>query len=186
MTDILEIIRPHVHLERQGKNYVGLCPFHQEKTPSFTVDPSEQTFCCLGCGACGDAGEFVNLMLTKGPGVVLNVNLHIAPNFTGRVVVQLKEGRHVCDYPLVNGEHIATLPSFLEMARLAGWSVTPEQGDAMRNVKVLDAFNALNKIQALAAAAGFLTSSEEEEEMCFSLVDLIEGIAREAAEADHG
>lgn len=31
MTDILEIIRPHVHLERQGKNYVGLCPFHQEK-----------------------------------------------------------------------------------------------------------------------------------------------------------
>ncbi|EDQ9945506.1 DNA primase, partial [Salmonella enterica subsp. enterica serovar Gaminara] len=99
MTDILEIIRPHVHLELQGKNYVGLCPFHQEKTPSFTVDPSEQTFCCLGCGACGDAGEFANLMLTKGPGVVLNVNLHVAPNFTGRVVVQLKEGRHVCDYP---------------------------------------------------------------------------------------
>ncbi|HBB6655314.1 TPA: DNA primase [Salmonella enterica] len=128
MTDILEIIRPHVHLERQGKNYVGLCPFHQEKTLSFTVDPSEQTFCCLGCGACGDAGEFANLMLTKGPGVVLNVNLHVAPNFTGRVVVQLKEGRHVCDYPLVNGEHVATLPSFLEMARLAGWYVTPEQG----------------------------------------------------------
>lgn len=44
MTDILEIIRPHVHLERQGKNYVGLCPFHQEKTPSFTVDPSDRLF----------------------------------------------------------------------------------------------------------------------------------------------
>lgn len=67
-------------------------------------------------------------MLMKGAGAVLNVNLHVAPNFTGRVVVQLKEGRHVCDYPLVNGEHIATLPSFLEMARLAGWAVTPEQG----------------------------------------------------------
>ncbi|HHX9823543.1 TPA: hypothetical protein ACVTEZ_002666 [Salmonella enterica subsp. enterica serovar Weltevreden] len=52
----------------------------------------------------------------------------------------------------------------------------------MRNTKVLDAFNALNKIQALAAAAGFLTSSEEEEEMCFRLVDLIEQIAREAGE----
>ncbi|ECO8650312.1 hypothetical protein FXR45_20955 [Salmonella enterica] len=52
----------------------------------------------------------------------------------------------------------------------------------MRNTKALDAFNALNKIQALAAAAGFLTSSEEEEEMCFRLVDLIERIAREAAE----
>ncbi|ECK6134559.1 DNA primase, partial [Salmonella enterica] len=110
------------------KNYVGLCPFHQEKTPSFTVDPSEQAFCCLGCGAHGDAGEFTKLMLIKGSGAVLNVNLHVAPNFTGRVVVQLKEGRHVCDYPLVNGEHVATLPSFLEMARRAGWSVKPEQG----------------------------------------------------------
>ncbi|EAW8184372.1 DNA primase [Salmonella enterica] len=128
MTDILEIIRPHVHLERQGKNYVGLCPFHQEKTPSFTVDPVTQTFCCLGCGAHGDAGEFAKMMLMKGAGTVLNVNLHVAPDFTGRVVVQLKEGRHVCDYPLVNGEHIATLPSFLEMAHRAGWSVTPEQG----------------------------------------------------------
>lgn len=56
----------------------------------------------------------------------------------------------------------------------------------MRNVKVLNAFNALNKIQALAAAAGFLTFSEGEEEVCYMLVDLIEQIAREAAEADNG
>jgi DNA primase len=53
MSDILEIIGQHVQLEHQGKKYVGLCPFHQEKTPSFTVDPSAQTFCCLGCGAKG-------------------------------------------------------------------------------------------------------------------------------------
>lgn len=128
MTDILKIIRAHVHLERQGKNYVGLCPFHSEKTPSFTVDPAAQTFSCLGCGAHGDTREFAKQMLMKGLTAVLNVNLHVSPNFTGRVVVQLKEGRHVCDYPLVNGEHIATLPSFLEMAQRAGWSVTPEQG----------------------------------------------------------
>lgn len=128
MTDILELISAHVQLEPQGKNHVGLCPFHSEKTPSFTVDPSAQTFCCLGCGAQGDAGEFAKLMLMKGLTTVLNVNLHIAPNFTGSVVVQLKEGRHVCDYPLLNGEHIATLPSFLEMAQQAGCSVTPGQG----------------------------------------------------------
>lgn len=128
MTDILEIIRRQVHLERQGKNYVGLCPFHQEKTPSFTVDPSAQTFCCLGCGAQGGTGEFAKLMLVKGLNHVLNVNLHVAPNFTGRVVVHLSEGRQVCDYLLLNGEHIATLSSFLEMARRAGWSVKPEQG----------------------------------------------------------
>ncbi len=128
MSDILKIIGKHVQLERQGKNYVGLCPLHNEKTPSFTVDPSAQTFCCLGCGTQGDAEEFTKQMLMKGLTAVLNVNLHVAPDFTGRVVVQLKEGRHVCDYPLVNGEHIATLPSFLEMAQRAGWSVTSEQG----------------------------------------------------------
>lgn len=56
----------------------------------------------------------------------------------------------------------------------------------MRNVKVLDAFNALNKIQALAAAVGFLTSSTEEEQLCLELIELIEKIAREAVEADNG
>ena len=128
MSDILKIIGQHVQLEKQGKNYVGLCPLHSEKTPSFMVDPAAQTFRCFGCSVHGDAADFAKLMLMKGLNTVANVNLHVAPNFTGRVVVQLKEGRHVCDYPLVNGEHVATLPSFLEMARRAGWSVTPEQG----------------------------------------------------------
>lgn len=128
MSDILKTIGSSVHLDRQGKNYVGFCPFHSEKTPSFTVDPVTQTFRCLGCGAHGDTAEFEKLMLRKGLRTLLSVDLHVAQNFTGCVVVQLKEGRHVCDYPLVNGEHIATLPSFLEMARRAGWSVTPEQG----------------------------------------------------------
>ncbi|ENB7488833.1 CHC2 zinc finger domain-containing protein [Citrobacter koseri] len=128
MSDILKTVGSSVHLDRQGRNYVGFCPFHSEKTPSFTVDPAAQTFRCLGCGAHGDAEEFAKLLLEKGLCTLLSVNLHVSPNFTGRVVVQLKEGRHVCDYPLVNGEHIATLPSFLEMARRAGWSVTPEQG----------------------------------------------------------
>lgn len=128
MNDILKIIGQHVQLERQGKNYIGLCPFHHEKTPSFTVDPATQTFRCLGCRAHGDACEFAKLMLVKGLNTVTTVNLHVSPNFTGRVVVQLKEGRLVCDYPLVNGEHVATLPLLLEMARRAGWTVTPEQG----------------------------------------------------------
>lgn len=128
MTDILEIIRPHVQLERQGKNYVGLCPFHQEKTPSFTVDPSAQTFCCLGCGMKGDAAEFASLMWERGLAATTNVNLHVGAGFTGTVVVHLEEGKYVCDYPLVNGEVIATLPSFLEIARRAGWSVTSEHG----------------------------------------------------------
>jgi hypothetical protein len=55
----------------------------------------------------------------------------------------------------------------------------------MRSVKVLDAINALAKIQALAAAAGYLTSGEREEQICFELVDLIEEIARRGAEAEN-
>lgn len=128
MSDILKIIGSCVHLDRQGKNYVGFCPLHSEKTPSFTVDPAAQTFRCFGCDVHGDAADFAKLMLEHGLAAVLNVNLHVAPGFTGTVVVHLREGRHVCDYPLVNGEHIATLSSFLEMARQAGWSVTSEQG----------------------------------------------------------
>ncbi|AHE73328.1 hypothetical protein M942_20085 [Enterobacter ludwigii] len=54
MSDILKLIGQHVHMDPQGRNYVGLCPFHSEKTPSFTVDPSAQTFCCLGCGIQGE------------------------------------------------------------------------------------------------------------------------------------
>lgn len=55
----------------------------------------------------------------------------------------------------------------------------------MRSVKVLDAINALAKIQALAAAAGYLTSGEREEQICFELIDLIEEIARCSAEAEN-
>lgn len=128
MSDILKIIGSCVHLDRQGKNCVGFCPLHSEKTPSFTVDPEAQTFRCFGCGVHGDAADFAKLMLEKGLNTLLNVNLHVAPGFTGTVIVHLKNGRLVCDYPLVNGEYVATLPAFLEMARRAGWSVKPEQG----------------------------------------------------------
>ncbi|HEI8999791.1 TPA: hypothetical protein SLH12_002280 [Citrobacter koseri] len=56
----------------------------------------------------------------------------------------------------------------------------------MRNVKAGIGLDALHKIQALASAAGFLTSSVEEEQLCLELIELIEKIAREAAEADNG
>ncbi|MBH1930900.1 hypothetical protein [Serratia rubidaea] len=55
----------------------------------------------------------------------------------------------------------------------------------MRSVKVLDAINALDKIQVLAAAAGYLTSSEKEEQLCFELIELIEETARRGVEAEN-
>jgi len=57
--DIVAIVSEHVALRRSGKNYVGLCPFHAEKTPSFTVSPDKQMFHCFGCQAGGDVITFV-------------------------------------------------------------------------------------------------------------------------------
>lgn len=57
--DIEELIGQYVHLRRRGRTLTGLCPFHNEKTPSFTVYPDTQSFYCFGCGAAGDAITFV-------------------------------------------------------------------------------------------------------------------------------
>jgi len=56
---ISEVIRPHVKLTRKGKEYSGLCPFHKEKSPSFTVSDEKGFYHCFGCGAHGDIFEFV-------------------------------------------------------------------------------------------------------------------------------
>jgi len=58
-TDIISIVSQYVPLRRSGKNYVGLCPFHQEKTPSFTVSPERNMFYCFGCHAGGDVITFL-------------------------------------------------------------------------------------------------------------------------------
>jgi len=57
--DIVELIGRRVRLKRQGREFAGLCPFHQEKTPSFTVSPQKQFFHCFGCGAHGTALGFL-------------------------------------------------------------------------------------------------------------------------------
>ena len=58
-TDIEDVISTYVTLKRRGATLVGLCPFHYEKTPSFTVYPATQSFYCFGCGAGGDAITFL-------------------------------------------------------------------------------------------------------------------------------
>lgn len=57
--DIYSVISGYVKLKKTGKNYTGLCPFHKEKTPSFTVDASKQLYHCFGCGEGGDVITFV-------------------------------------------------------------------------------------------------------------------------------
>jgi len=61
-TDIVDLISSYLTLKRSGANYWGLCPFHNEKTPSFSVSPEKQIFKCFGCGEGGDAISFVMKM----------------------------------------------------------------------------------------------------------------------------
>src|ERR1035437_4196382 len=57
--DIVDVVSGHVHLRKRGKNYIGLCPFHQEKTASFTVSDDKQIYHCFGCGAGGNVFKFL-------------------------------------------------------------------------------------------------------------------------------
>ena len=57
--DIVEVVSAHTDLRRQGARWVGLCPFHEERTPSFSVDAGEKLYHCFGCGVGGDTIKFV-------------------------------------------------------------------------------------------------------------------------------
>ena len=59
--DIVDVVSEYVKLEKRGKNYFGLCPFHREKTPSFSVEAIKQIFYCFGCGKGGNVFQFISL-----------------------------------------------------------------------------------------------------------------------------
>ena len=58
-TDVVEVISAYTDLRRSGVRFTGLCPFHDERTPSFSVDPQEKLYHCFGCGVGGDVIKFV-------------------------------------------------------------------------------------------------------------------------------
>jgi len=57
--DIVDLISSYVKLTKSGRNYIGLCPFHDDRNPSFTVSPEKQLFYCFGCKEGGDAIKFL-------------------------------------------------------------------------------------------------------------------------------
>ena len=57
--DLVTIIGDYVRLKKSGSNFTGLCPFHNERSPSFNVNPARRMYKCFGCGASGDVFRFV-------------------------------------------------------------------------------------------------------------------------------
>ena len=80
--DIVDVISQYVHLKRSGRNFFGLCPFHNEKSPSFSVSPDKQIFHCFGCGVGGNIFKF----LTKIEGITF---IEAVQNLAKRANIQL-------------------------------------------------------------------------------------------------
>lgn len=150
--DIEATISQYVNLKRRGKNLVGLCPFHSEKTPSFTVYPESASFYCFGCGAGGDVFTFTGLMenldyiesvklLAERSGVALpqdgyddsmqrlkntiyDINREAARFF--HKYMMSKEGKWALDYLLGRGLSLATIKHF-------GLGAAPDSWDSLIN-----------------------------------------------------
>lgn len=151
-TDIESVISPYVNLRRRGKNLVGLCPFHNEKTPSFTVYPENGSFYCFGCGVGGDVITFVRRMenldymeavkqladragmalpedgyddtLAKKRTAVLAANRAAAKFFHSQLFTD--RGRHALNYFLDRGLTMETIRHF-------GLGFAPDDWSALKN-----------------------------------------------------
>jgi len=107
--DIVEVVSRYVQLKKGGANHLGLCPFHGEKTPSFTVSPTKQFYHCFGCGAHGNAIGF--LMAYAGLGYIDALR-----DLAGSVGMQLPELRPRTREEAVRQEREADLGALLEQA----------------------------------------------------------------------
>lgn len=113
--DIVEVVGRHVALKKGGANLLGLCPFHEEKTPSFSVSPSKQFFHCFGCGKNGNALGF--LMEHTGVGFVEAVQ-DLAQQ-AGLSVPQDQESAEQRAHAAVQRQQRSSLSGLLEKAALA-------------------------------------------------------------------
>ena len=165
--EIEQVISPYVNLKRRGKNLVGLCPFHNEKTPSFTVYPENGSFYCFGCGVGGDVFSFVshieNLdyieaikLLAERSGVVLpqdgyddsmqklrntvyEINRETARFY--HEYLMSPAGKWALDYLTERGLSLATIRHF-------GLGAAPETWDALKEHLLKKGFSVGDMVQA--------------------------------------
>ena len=85
--DIVEVVSGYVDLKQRGRNFFGLCPFHNEKTPSFSVNPEKQIYKCFGCGA---GGGSINFIMALDNLEFVDAIKHLAQNFN--ITLDIKGG----------------------------------------------------------------------------------------------
>ena len=88
--DIYDVVSEHIVLKKRGKDYVGLCPFHEEKTPSFTVSTTKQMYYCFGCGAGGNSLKF---LMEIGKSSFSDVVLDLARRYQIQIKTESPENR---------------------------------------------------------------------------------------------
>ena len=149
-TDLVGLVGEYLKLERRGKSMVGLCPFHSEKTPSFSVSPEKQLFHCFGCGASGNAFSLIMQMekltfpeaarfLARRSGVniperrlilpaeddlkekIYKLN-HLAARFYAYCLHKTEQGKGVLDYLLNRGIRQETIELFMLGYAPADWT----------------------------------------------------------------
>ena len=126
-TDIVELVGQAMSLKRSGKSWIGLCPFHGEKTPSFSVSPERQLYHCYGCKAGGDVFKFVQETEKVG-------FLEAAELLSRRAGIPVPERR-----PGEGGLRVALLEVLEQAAQAyARWLEDPERGRAAREAESLD------------------------------------------------
>jgi DNA primase len=151
--DIVDVIQDYVQLSKQGKNYFGLCPFHGENTPSFSVSPDKQIYHCFGCGAGGNVFTFLmeieNISfqeavakLAERAGVQLNLDITAKPvqalpkdhelmmsahellaKFYHHLLINTKEGQNALEYLFSRGFTKEQLEKFQIGWSPTGWNV---------------------------------------------------------------
>jgi DNA primase len=134
---ILEVVSPHVTLRRAGRNYKGLCPFHSEKTPSFSVDPERGFFYCFGCHAGGDVFDFLMRMESVAFGEALRelaeragVRLERTPEDAGRAGERERLLRTVAEAAAFYRAQLTGETGTVARRYLASRGVDPEIRDA--------------------------------------------------------
>ena len=150
-TDIVDIISEYVQLNKQGRNYLGLCPFHQEKSPSFSVSTDKQVYHCFGCGAGGNVFSFLmeigglsfqeatikladkanielgdSLTLSKAKSVPDDIKQMIEAHqllskFYHHLLVNTKEGQNALEYLLARGFSKQSIEKFQIGYALNSW-----------------------------------------------------------------